>query len=607
VRRKVHRRRLAMDDTKKLILELHHKLAELDLRVWQYRQDMAGEFTRYKEELLRGVQAEVAETVSKAIAKDMKSYESLGLDDATVESCKAAGSTLANGVQNTAPLYQRTATTAYQRPEEPDSPRSPHERELELQGVFTPSYLPLLDSTNRNERRSPSATISPSSERGMENFQVDASTDTRSLAPSPELRRPPTPKRKNTDEASVTSDTSDGVVRRSALRRSSSSGKPQSPRRVRFEVMGEEVLPTSSPLPNSSILAADTSPIPQSLERSSEDEGEDEDEQIEDIEEPPPRRISSSQALRALSKAPLEEGTEWTTVSSDPDGSSVRKGNHGSPTEDLQGEDETLLEKPGSYGRSDIRPANIVPTSKDTSLLPDNIDDAETPSDDDDMLDMSPLKPMKSHKSATILSPIETANISDNKSPTAATRTPSKPWLTLESVEHGQEEGEREDLTFGDDDQGVVFPFDEDVNDQSSPSENEPDESNSGSPESPETGKEDDFVPRSPARSIPPKLASLSSSVAKPMVGSYKGHPFSMPIVSDELHAQAASLGNVNSFVGSLDGRSGLDENNIQSFRESFRGTGGIGSFTGGKSMSERMMMDDLLNREEPEKSKKKT
>jgi hypothetical protein len=75
----------------------------------------------------------------------------------------------------------------------------------------------------------------------MDSFNVDASVDTRSLTTTPELKRPATPKRRNTDEVSIGSDWSDGQVRRSALRRSSSASKGQSPRRVRFDVAGEEV------------------------------------------------------------------------------------------------------------------------------------------------------------------------------------------------------------------------------------------------------------------------------------------------------------------------------------------------------------------------------
>ena len=65
-----------------------------------------------------------------------------------------------------------------------------------------------------------------------------------------------------------------------------------------------------------------------------------------------------------------------------------------------------------------------------------------------------------------------------------------------------------------------------------------------------------------------------------------------MDIVDPEVHARAAEMGGISSFVGSVDGRSGFDESDIQSFRAS----GGIGSFSGTpKSMSERMMMDDIV------------
>lgn len=46
----------------------------------------------------------------------------------------------------------------------PPSPRSPHALDEKFQGLFTPSYLPLLDNLNRNERRSLSPLPSPQPE-----------------------------------------------------------------------------------------------------------------------------------------------------------------------------------------------------------------------------------------------------------------------------------------------------------------------------------------------------------------------------------------------------------------------------------------------------------
>jgi hypothetical protein len=603
-----------MDEATRLVSELQQKLSELDHKVWQYRQDMASEFTKYAENVLRDVPKDVSETVSKAIAESMKGYKSLNPDGLTsVESCATGTDSLAYRVENGASSYFANSTTTilYQREDqEVESPRSSHEREKEFQGLFTPSYLPLLDSTTRNERRSsyepqPSPSIeAKGKKREMNPNHVDASTDTRSLAPSPEFRRPPTPKRKNTDEWSVASDASDGPIRRSALRRSSSSSKGLSPRRVRFDVAGEEVLPTASPLPAQSILSED---VPPTSFTDNSDDGAG-SEQVEDIDDVPPKRISSSQALRALSRGPFEEdGTKWTTVSAPPDGSASVPAISGISQGDSE-EDLSINGKPSIYFE-DAAPVAIpekvssppqAASSADTKYG-DNAHNAETPSDDE-MLDMPPLKPMKSPKAAaSILSPIKPPNIENNKSPTAVTRSPNKPFFGLDDFTSKQSENGDGDFKFLEDEHDELFPFDEnESNDQRSPPEEEHVDTDSDSSVSPVAGREPlgiNDLSRSPAREIPkPTTSKESTAPSKGVVGSYKGRPFSMPIVSDEIHAQAASLGAMNSFVGSVDGRSGLDESDVQSFRAS----GGVGSFSGTpKSMSERMMMDELLEAEE--------
>jgi hypothetical protein len=77
------------------------------------------------------------------------------------------------------------------------------------------------------------------------------------------------------------------------------------------------------------------------------------------------------------------------------------------------------------------------------------------------------------------------------------------------------------------------------------------------------------------------------------VVGSYKGRVFSLPIVSPEVHAIAASMGDVHSFVGSVHGRTGLDESDDQAFRASFKNSGTP------RSLSERMRMEDIMEAEE--------
>lgn len=578
-----------MDEASRLVSELHNKLEELDLRVWRYRRDMASEFTKHAEDLLRNVPKEISETVSKVIAEDMKTYKSLN-PDATppVESDSAGSHQPAHGFHNTAQPYlaDSTTTVSYTMQSDPDldSPRVPHEREYEFQGLFTPSYLPLLDSTSReNQSRSNIGgdTLDKGKEKEMAGAQADVNTGARSLSAELGLQRQkPKPKRRSTEELSLASDSSDGHLPRSALRRSESASKLQSPRRVRFDVMGEEVLPTASPLPQKNSSPPGLGDV--------DDKGE--SEQIEDIEAPPKKKMSSTKALQALSRGPLEEdGTQWTTVSSGPDGEPANE----SGDNQMRTSTASLASKSGLL---DIAVANATIKNSYSELGVDDKDDTETPSDDG-TLDMPPLAPIRSQRSTTGTPP--PIKVTTTTRSTNSTAPSGRRWLSLDNLEQ-RKEGE-EDEMFLEDDSDPMFRFDESGHEERSPEEvNE--ESDPESPESPEIEKEpaDLGYSRSPALEIPTRLAPQPASVPTPLkgvVGSYKGRPFSMPIASDEIHAQAASLGVVNSFVGSLNGRSGLDESDVQSFRDSFKTSG---SFTGTpKSLTERMMMEDLLEAEE--------
>ncbi|TEY44949.1 hypothetical protein BOTCAL_0340g00160 [Botryotinia calthae] len=498
--------------------------------------------------------------------------------------------------------------------EEEERPRSPHAREKEFTGVFTPSYLPLLDSNSRYERKSnantelknkPKDTHMDTSSQSQSQLQsqsqslVDASTDTRSLSASPDPRSPSIPKRKNTDEISIASNSSsDGPRRRSALRRTSTSSKNTSPRRVRFDVEGEEVLPTASPKELEPIL-------PHSFSDDSDDEAG--SEMVEDIYAPPPKRISSSQALRALSRGPLEDdGTQWTTVVAPPDGSASV---------------DTLEDDAYTTNYFDSRPTPIPIAPRDENIPPISIPtkipqpepqaqakhiEALTEEDtdvlsDDDMLDMPSLRQMRSQNKqpASILSPKKNENPEPAISPLQM-KLPSKP-LTLETMEpRGNGDEKSTSLTFQDDEQEDLFSFDENPSFGSRPQDEEY-ESDIEEPTSPSIEEDPDNVElsKSPARPIPSnfsnKKITTAPAPAHGIVGSYKGRPFSMPVVNDAVHASAASMGAMNSFVGSVNGRSGLDASDILSFRTS----GGVGSFSGTpKSMSERMMMDDLMESE---------
>ncbi|KAK0121908.1 hypothetical protein ONS95_010184 [Cadophora gregata] len=611
-----------MDEASKLVGELQEKLSQLDLKVWKYRQDMAAEFEKYAEDLLRNVPKEISETVSKTMAEAMKGCTSLyPIDTTSVQSSATGTNILENGVRHGA--FSQTQNlpipTPLRRPLEDmeGSPRSPHEREKEFQGVFTPSYLPLLDSTSRSGRRSSydhNITSPPPGFKGKERedepLQVDASTDTRSLMNTPEANRPPTPQRRNTDEWSISSDHSEGFRRRSALRRSSTPTNKEkgSPRRVRFEVEGMEVLPTSSPQPGSALSGDGPTSL---LSDDDDDDEEGGSEMIEDVERPPPKRISSTQALRNLSRSPLvDDGTKWTTVVAPPDGSASVATTNGfsadSSSEDLYANNEV----PQSSSRDSIDKNGALAGTSSENVISDNRvgnqDKVETLSDDDDddedMLDMPPLRRHSaSQQAASMLSPSNPPNIDENKSPTSATR-PTNTWHGLEDF--GLENRfDVDDLQFTKADDDELFHFDENLESgtpraiaQSPPEDHEDEERDSFDTDSPirplEMSSSNKYgYATSPARPIMrPTAVNTNSGPITGAVGSYKGHPFSMPVVSPDIHAQAASMGPLSSFVGSVNGRSGLDESNVQSFRAS------VGSFSGTpKSMSERMMMDDLM------------
>lgn len=96
---------------------------------------------------------------------------------------------------------------------------------------------------------------------------------------------------------------------------------------------------------------------------------------------------------------------------------------------------------------------------------------------------------------------------------------------------------------------------------------------------------------KSPPMAIPPRSGtSPTPAPVKGIVGSFKGKPFSMPSVNEEVHAKAAAMGKMESYVGSMSGRTGVDASNPQSYQDSLKQrSGGVP-----KTMSERLAMENL-------------
>ncbi|KAH8589257.1 hypothetical protein B0O99DRAFT_637220, partial [Bisporella sp. PMI_857] len=321
-----------MDESTRLVADLQRKLAELDHKVYQYRSDMVEEFQKYANDLLHDIPQDISSNVSSTIASKFSSYSHLYPPTNAIDSSVNSGTSrvpVADKVNaGGATIDPVQASRRFSNDSELFS-RSPHAREAEFRGLFTPSFLPLLDSSSRHNRAAIQDMVSPAIDKGKgkemdtveEHVGVDAGTSIiRSLAASPEISRPRKPVRKNTDEVSILSDTSDYPLR-SALRTSSNSSahSPGLPRRVRFEVHGGEVLPGESDpkfeatTAENGILMTEDGFADNDGDAGSFTFGSGED------SPPPKKKLSASEKLRALSRKPLEDDTTWTTVTPPPE------------------------------------------------------------------------------------------------------------------------------------------------------------------------------------------------------------------------------------------------------------------------------------------------
>lgn len=653
-----------MDEAGKLIAELQEKLAQLDLKVWLYRQDMAAEFRKHADGLLQDKPKEVSERVMESINESMERYPSLHRScleadqpgPQSAESCATSQKTSENSVTsdtNTTAADPILPAMAYRGPESTmEDSQSLHDRERELQGLFTPSYLPLLDTTDCNERRSSSSAHSRSAsesppitmmsrERAADDAGATPSSDPSSSSLS--LRKLATPRRRNTDEASIYSDQSDAPVRRSALRRSPGPAKPQSPRHVRFEFAGEEFPTTSSPKMDTPELET-AKKIAIILGNGEDFYGEAGSQHVEDVKESPPaKKISSSQALRTLSRGPLEEdGTIWTKVSAPPDESpsvsnaeldkdalrDVMFGGELLPSTSIQasksnGHKARGLDEGYILESDAFKPlSGNVPQPTDAHSLSRNGDDTSadpTGEEADILADMPPLQTMKSRKPINVVSGATLDSIYGARSQAAATKPPGKQFFTFpDTTDLNDLIEDTAKLQIEDDDE--LFAFDETAERTALKPEPEP-ESDPNSDSASETAEDPialSHFATSPPRAIPqprsaPKPASdpsnpiSSVTTGRPTsVRRSSYHPFNTPIVSEAIHAQAASLGDINTFVGSI--KDGLDETALQSFVASIRaGMGGAGGGEGGggqpRSLSEKMAFDDAMERRREEEA----
>lgn len=646
---------MELDDTAKLIAAAQSKLAELDNRVAVYRLQMAAEFNRFSEDQLQNVPEAVAYEVSQAVTGSLVKYPHLFPSGShrdrasSLESPTDSHEAPWRNKGSPPPILPHTSGT----PKEPH--RSIHERELEFQGLFTPTYLPLLDSADRPIHSPPTSpgadpTSNIDGQLAVRNTQTSEGTQTSEApqnlndTPAPEPtptsegtqtsegphHRPrPSLLRRATDASvdSVASDSSSARVRKSALRRSSAGSSrgadsPRETRRVRFEVQGQEVLPSSSPQASTTALAevvsastenstalADTALAVTSL---GDIDGED---------DPPPRKVSSSQALRALSKEPLDDPSTWTVVnpgSEDPaSDADAEKSEKTSTVPTLNAEDRDAMapkqlpmhckpESGGGRGQGDVKEGGGH--AKDEAMV-ESVQAAEDESsEEEDALMIISKKDFKKKLRATDSKASKATEPvpAQRAEPTGAGRksipTTSTEPVTAKGSSSKVASAKRVEPA-EDDDEDDMFKLEAGEGDETlekaisargspqkhlpEPAEEEPEEDDKTDEKS--DGESDEreaqFKPNAPIQASPPIGMAIKKStdipakvppmpqgsVPKMSIGSYGGKPITMaPVKDQELMKKIARSEDARPFfVGSVNGRSGPDPSNAKSYRAS--------------------------------------
>ncbi|KAI1752312.1 hypothetical protein F4782DRAFT_501320 [Xylaria castorea] len=568
-----------MDDTTILVSELLDKLAELNQKVCDYRQDMVQEFQRYQQRLLHDAPEHVSARVEEVLAAELHNYPSLSPGFAL----DATSADLGHSAIDRWGRYGRTGSspppllphTSGVPPNDVASGSPPdRDRDREFHGLFTPSYLPLLEVMQPNRTASaPTVISSPATPPD------DDSDNTQAPSPQPDttLRRPD-PIRHYTEEttSSVNSDDSVLRTRRSALRRSSSASmkEAQSPRRVRFDVEGEEVLPTVSPPTSPRIYDYLKSPPPEEqvtpIYESLNQAVSEEDASILGNSPPRPKKISSTERLKALARSSTEDTSKWTIVGDIHDDDEEEEG-----LVMLSSKKKSKAPVPALRNGTGL---HYTQAESSYDLTKEIHNGQRTGEVVDDLLELTPLTSFKDKKrfsppqEAREIIPEVTTEENLQQPPFDETKLPGS---ALISQPHKVQNREEEDMFRFDDEVSALEP--QAVTNKSKYIEEEEQEEveEQTTPLADNSAEEPLLSLYSTSPAIPiAKPASLqagsASSVSKRMgasAGSYKGKPFMIGVVRDEeLHKKAEEMGDIYTFIGSVDGRSGVDPSD--SFRQ---------------------------------------
>ena len=594
-----------MDDTARLVSELQGKLAELNDKVAAYQRDMLAQFHRHMEECLKKYPDHVSNEVSRVIAASMSQHPALcptRPDDDLGDAERA----VRTGRKSPPPILYHTSGKPKEGPRSP----SPREREEEFRGIFIPRFLPLLDKSC-NPLQSPPASpaTAPLLTPPLQPAEKVEEPKLSEATVEPSLR-PAAPIRRSTDRSmSIDSSGSESKVRRSALRRSSSSSKGGGRRHVRFDFEGTEVLPSTSPQepvpdPSPADEAETPEPQPQSepqLEAAVADASvivteHDEsqgmvlsllDVEGEEDSLPRPKKVSSTLALQALSRSPLDAGTTWTVVNADPE-----EALNMTPAKDAVAVLQTDgQEQPLALSRSKVKPAITVrlddapvDNPRIDALLGSPIEELEEYHDEDDsdeeFLSMSTKFSRKTPSPVVpqlpfgqLPPPAKSQSMFQSLSRSAAAPAPEP--------ESSEEDGD------------PLFDLDDEENRAQAAGQTQkylPDDEEEEEEVTPVSERLRDHQRNTTAQTpMSPSGALLGLSF-----GSYKGKQLSInPVGNLQLYDEIASMKDVHFVVGSTDGRSGIDPIDAASYRAGLvRHVGTPRSFT------ERLALEEAVERQ---------
>ncbi|KAL2270335.1 hypothetical protein VTJ83DRAFT_2519 [Remersonia thermophila] len=571
-----------MDDTKRLVSHLQDELARLDNMVAAYQREMLVEFQKHMSDCLKDCPDDVSRQVSQAIAEAMASGTYAAL-------CPPVSSAPGTPIIDHSAWDGRTSPPPHLPGTPRETARDIREREEEeFHELFTPRYLPLLeDKESRRRRRSPSV-----SSTGSVSLPAPAMADGEpnggSKQPAPDEASLDNVRPQITRSSSASSATSDSKSREGALRRSSVGSAKDSPRRVRFLVGGHEVFP-SSPKPQETAESGAGERMPEAEPSEALSVADETDAFVgsslaeEPGEEdflPKPKKVSSTQKLRELSRQPLDDSCDWV-----PSG-----GGHDDPPAKPNGaESDTSPQRAPAVGAEDQAPRNSPPAPP--------LEETTANDFEGDFLTMAPKGKLGKGRDKDKHKDKGKGPASSSSETRGAPAQPAtKAALTINTNGKLRADDRPED----DHDDDALFDLDEETRQPGDPP-SKPVKKYLADPDS------DDETPKpkallahrrrpTPTDALPP--VSPSAALFGHSIGSYKGRTvLSTPIKNPKLYDEIAGMKDVHFFVGSIDGRSGVEPADLGSYRAASLARANAAAGGVPRSFSERLALEEEMER----------